>query len=281
MFQVWGWSAIWWCGRRTRCPCLASVCPPWCQGSSWWYSVQAGGRSQLCGGAAVVAVVDRDLLVAVEQPLLATHVERHRGAVEDHRDDPGLAGQPPGLGGGDPAPVSVSATPSPDISASKPMVTTRVNGDPFTLRQVGLRWFSTSSISPCPSRVACGSFFPVAGSSRPSPIRRGEVSASSAFFSRSRVQGGQLERALAGAVAVVADREVRQRPGLGLFLLQLRPSAASAASGQTTSNSRLPELSAASGRRTPGPGRPCAPRPPRGCRPGGRRTPRSTPPPPR
>ena len=35
------------------------------------------------------------------------------------------------------------------------------------------------------------------------------------------VQGGELEPAVAGAVAVVADREVRQRPGLGLFLRQL------------------------------------------------------------
>ncbi len=58
----------------------------------------------------------------------------------------------------------------------------------------------------------------------PAGLRRSAaatVNASNAFFSRSRVQGGQLERAGAGAVAVVADREVRQRPGLGLLLLQL------------------------------------------------------------
>ena len=41
------------------------------------------------------------------------------------------------------------------------------------------------------------------------------------FLQRLGVQGGQLERAVAGAVAVVADAEVRERPGLGFFLLEL------------------------------------------------------------
>ena len=56
-------------------------------------------------------------------------------------------------------PVSVTATPSPDIRASMPMVTTSVNGDPFRLGrsdQVVL----TSSINPCPSNVACGQLLP-------------------------------------------------------------------------------------------------------------------------
>ena len=39
------------------------------------------------------------------------------------------------------------------------------------------------------------------------------------------MQGGQLERALAGAVAVVADREVRERPGLASSFSSFLPSA--------------------------------------------------------
>ncbi len=116
-------------------------------------------------------------------------------------------------------PVSRAAAPRPDISASMPMVTTKVNGDPLTLGR-SERWFSTRSIRPCPSSVLCGSFRPVFGSRRPSPMRRGLVSASRAFFSSCACKVGSRNRPVAGAVAVVVDREVSKRPRPGLLPLQ-------------------------------------------------------------
>ncbi len=119
------------------------------------------------------------------------------------------------------------------------MVTTRVNGEPFWLGSA-LRWFSRSSISPCPSRVACGSFFPVSGSIRPSPIRRGLVSASSAFFSSCACRVGNRNRpSLVPSPLSWSERWASARARASSFS-SLSPSTASAASGQTTSNSRLP-----------------------------------------
>ena len=68
-------------------------------------------------------------------------------------------------------------------------------------------------MNPWPARVGAGSFFPVSGSSRPGPIRRGAVNACTALVSTSRVHGGEPEPALAGAVAAVADGQVRQPAG--------------------------------------------------------------------
>ena len=138
-------------------------------------------------------------------------------------------------------PVSVTATPIPDTRASYPIVTTRVNGDPLTLGRSD-RWFSTSSISPCPSNVACGSFFPVSGSSRPSPIRRGDVSASSAFFSRSACRVGSLNEPWLVPSPWSRTEKCANARALASSFSSLRPSASSAASGQTTSNSRLPSF---------------------------------------
>jgi hypothetical protein len=49
-------------------------------------------------------VPDRDPLVEVVEAFAAAEVEDLGLPAEDHRDDPGLAGQLPGLGGGDRVP---------------------------------------------------------------------------------------------------------------------------------------------------------------------------------
>ena len=64
----------------------------------------AGWSVAVVGGAAAVLVVQGDALVCGEQASFPAHVEWHGVAVEDHRDDPGPAGQPTGLPGADPVP---------------------------------------------------------------------------------------------------------------------------------------------------------------------------------
>jgi hypothetical protein len=78
-----------------------------------------------------VAVSDRDPLVEVVQALLAAEVEDLGLPAEDHRDDPGLAGQLAGVGGVIGSPVSSSAgvwlVP---MRFSRVMVTTTVASTP-------------------------------------------------------------------------------------------------------------------------------------------------------
>ena len=135
-------------------------------------------------------------------------------------------------------PVSRAATPIPD-SASIPIVTTSVNGDPFTLG-ISLRWFSSSSMRPWPSTVLCGSVFPVAGSRRPSPTRRGLGSDSSAFFSSCACSVGSLNRPSLVPSPWSRTEKCASARALPSSFSSFLPSATSAASGHTTSKSRLP-----------------------------------------
>ncbi len=220
MFQVWGWSAIRWCGGHSEMPFLASVWPPWCQGSWWWYSIHAGGLSQLWAAQPLVAVVDRDLLVAVEQPLLPADVERHRVPAEHHRDDPGPARQPAGLAGGDPAAGVGDRDPDPGHQGVVPDRDDQGERGPVDAGQVG-QVVLDQLHQPVPEQRRVRELLPglrVQPALADPPRRRERLQR---LLQQVRVQGGELERALAGAVAVVADREVRQRPGLGLVLLQL------------------------------------------------------------
>src|SRR3954471_9074567 len=102
MVHDWGWSAMWWWGGQRGMPCfevgVAALGPGVfvvCLGPGWW-AVAVGG------GAAVVLVVEGDLLVLGEESFGAAEVEGYGVPVEDHRDDPGAAGQPAGLARADP-----------------------------------------------------------------------------------------------------------------------------------------------------------------------------------
>jgi hypothetical protein len=59
------------------------------------------GSVAALGDAAAVAQAHRDALVAGVEAAFPADVEGLGVAAEDDRDDPGLAGEPAGLGGGD------------------------------------------------------------------------------------------------------------------------------------------------------------------------------------
>src|SRR6478735_5045905 len=63
--------------------------------------VEAGAAVAAFGSAALVADQDRDALVLGVEPALAAHIQRHRLATQDGRDDPRLTGEPSRHGGGD------------------------------------------------------------------------------------------------------------------------------------------------------------------------------------
>ena len=95
------WARRWWWPHRGR-PLSRSVGPPLAQARRWWWiSHQAKGRCAAGDGAGVVEQGQGAALGAGVQAAGAAEVQGHRVAVEDGGDEPGVAGQPAGLAGGD------------------------------------------------------------------------------------------------------------------------------------------------------------------------------------
>ena len=92
------------------------------------------------------------------------------------------------------------------------------------------------------------------------------------FLQQVGVQGGELEPALAGPVAVVAGGEVRQGAGFGFFLGEQLGFFGVGCFGADDLEESFAELFEGGGVELHGRGRPCGPRPWHASRPGGRRT---------
>ena len=100
--SVGSWMRRWWWGQSSR-PVSTLVAPPADQGWSWWAWQQAGWGLAVLGGAAAVADAHRDPHGLGVQAAFAADVEDLGLPAEHDRDDPGGAGEPSGLGGGDAA----------------------------------------------------------------------------------------------------------------------------------------------------------------------------------
>ena len=101
-FQAGSWARWWWKGQSSL-PSARSVLPPRDQGFfQWWASHQAAGIRHPTSVHSRSRRFMRLASGGLEEPGGAAEVEDLALAAEDDGDDPGLAGEPAGLFGGDP-----------------------------------------------------------------------------------------------------------------------------------------------------------------------------------